>query len=69
MKHGPGSVSLYGPGTQATYRCACGESRSGDMKEASKLMDEHQDAASWRQFVDAGLNHRKVWIMGREVQL
>lgn len=68
MMHGPGAVRL-GEHGQAAYVCSCGETRAGDLPETGKLMREHEDAARWREFQEAALGHRKVWILGREVQL
>ena len=68
MMHGPGDVKINSS-SDTVYICACGEIRRGDMVEAGKQMREHEEAARWRGFMDDALTHRKVWILGREIQL
>ena len=68
-EHWPYKVALPGPGAYAVYTCSCGEVRKGDLVEAGKAMNEHQDAGKWRSFMESVLKHEKVWILGRELQL
>jgi len=55
-------VALTAP--EFTYFCKCGESRVGET-----AISEHLNAMRFRSFTAAALDHRRVWILGREVQL